>query len=101
MFLFRNRYSFDYYFLHIIVPELVYTMLITIFLYFIILKINQRLEAIEKGVQVSLFDNIKEALRLFFKSRLTVAAILMIAIFSILLWRMFALQIVNGASISG
>ena len=48
MFLFRNRYSFDYYFLHIIVPELVYTMLITIFLYFIILKINQRLEAIEK-----------------------------------------------------
>ncbi|MGN0143117.1 MAG: rod shape-determining protein MreD [Roseburia sp.] len=48
MFLFRNRFSFDYYFLHIIVPELVYTMLATIFLYFIILKINQRLEAIEK-----------------------------------------------------
>ena len=45
-----------------------------------------------------MFDNIKEALRLFFKSRLTVAAILMIAIFSILLWRMFALQIVNGAA---
>lgn len=48
MFLFRNRYSFNYYFMHIIVPELVYTMLVTVFLYFIILKINQRLEAIEK-----------------------------------------------------
>ena len=30
------------------IPELVYTMVITIFLYFIILKINQKLEAIEK-----------------------------------------------------
>jgi rod shape-determining protein MreD len=48
MFLFRNRFSFAYYFMHIIIPELVYTMVVTIFLYFIILKINQRLEAIEK-----------------------------------------------------
>ena len=48
LFLFRNRYDFSYYFLHIMIPELVYTMVITIFLYFIILKINQRLEAIEK-----------------------------------------------------
>ena len=48
LFLFRNRYDFQYYLLHIILPELVYTMLITIFLYFILLKINQRLEAIEK-----------------------------------------------------
>lgn len=29
-------------------PELVYTMLITIFLYVIILKVNQRLETLEK-----------------------------------------------------
>ena len=48
LFLFRNRYDFSYYFLHIMIPELVYTMVITIFLYFIILKINQRLEVIEK-----------------------------------------------------
>ena len=48
LFLFRNRYDIRYYFLHILVPELVYTMVITIFLYFIILKINQRLEVIEK-----------------------------------------------------
>lgn len=47
-FLFRNRFDFQYYFMNIILPELVYTMLITIFLYFIILKINQRLEVIEK-----------------------------------------------------
>ena len=48
LFLFRNRYDFSYYFLHIMIPELLYTMVITIFLYFIILKINQRLEVIEK-----------------------------------------------------
>lgn len=48
LFLFRNRYDFRYYFLNLMVPELVYTMVITIFLYVIILKINQRLEVIEK-----------------------------------------------------
>lgn len=48
MFLFRNRYDFVYYLTNIMLPELVYTMVITIFLYFIILKINQRLEVIEK-----------------------------------------------------
>lgn len=48
MFLFRNRYNFNYYFLQLMLPELVYTMVVTIFLYFIILKINQRLEVIEK-----------------------------------------------------
>lgn len=48
LFLFRNRYDFRYYFLNLMVPELVYTMVITIFLYMIILKINQRLEVIEK-----------------------------------------------------
>lgn len=48
LFLFRNRYDFNYYFLHLMIPELVYTMVVTIFLYFIILKVNQRLETIEK-----------------------------------------------------
>lgn len=48
LFLFRNRYEFGYYFMNIIIPELVYTMLVTIVLYMILLKINQRLELIEK-----------------------------------------------------
>ncbi len=48
LFLFRNRYDVRYYLMHVILPELVYTMVITIFLYFVILKINQRLEVIEK-----------------------------------------------------
>lgn len=47
-FLFRNRFEFHYYWLHIILPELIYTMVVTIFLYMIILKMNQRLEVIEK-----------------------------------------------------
>ena len=48
LFFLRGRFQFGYYFWHIIMPELVYTILVTIALYFIILKINQRLEAIEK-----------------------------------------------------
>lgn len=48
MFLFRNRYDFSYYFLQLMLPELVYTMVVTIFLYMILLKLNQRLENVEK-----------------------------------------------------
>ena len=47
-FLFRNKYQFGYYLMNIILPEFVYTMLVTIVLYMILLKINQRLELIEK-----------------------------------------------------
>lgn len=43
-----------------------------------------------------MFDNIKEVLRMFVKSRLAVASVLMICLFSLLLWRMFDLQIVKG-----
>ena len=48
MFLFRGRFDIGYYVGSIIVPELVYTMVIAIFLYFILLKINQKVEAYEK-----------------------------------------------------
>jgi rod shape-determining protein MreD len=48
MFLTRKRTDFLYYFTSIIIPELIYTMVITIFLYFILLKINQWLEEYEK-----------------------------------------------------
>lgn len=48
MFLTRRRYHFLYYLRAVILPELVYTMVITIFLYFILLKVNQKLEAYEK-----------------------------------------------------
>ena len=48
LFLTRSRYDFGYYFMNVIIPELVYTMVITIFLYLILLKINQKLENYEK-----------------------------------------------------
>lgn len=48
LFLFRKQFEFHYYLIHIIIPELVYTILITIFLYFILLRINQKLELAEK-----------------------------------------------------
>ena len=48
LFLTRSRFDFGYYFTNIILPELVYTMIITLFLYLLLLKINQKLEAYEK-----------------------------------------------------
>ena len=48
LFLTRSRYDFGYYLGNVIVPELVYTTIITIFLYLLLLKINQKLEAYEK-----------------------------------------------------
>ena len=48
LFLFGGKFDILYYQLNIMIPELVYTMVVTIFLYFIILKINQKLETIEK-----------------------------------------------------
>ena len=47
-FLLRGRFAFRYYLMHIIMPELVYTILVTVFLYFILLQINQKLERAEK-----------------------------------------------------
>lgn len=48
MFLMRGRFNFLYYMRSIILPEFVYTMLVTIFLYFILLKVNQMLENYER-----------------------------------------------------
>lgn len=48
LFLFRGRFEFVYYLVHIIIPELIYTILITLVLYRAILLINNKLEEIEK-----------------------------------------------------
>lgn len=48
LFFFRGKFQIGYYIQHIILPELVYTMMVTIVLYMIILKVNQRLELVEK-----------------------------------------------------
>lgn len=48
LFVFRGEFDFFFYLVNIIVPELVYTLVVSIILYLIILKINQRLEAYEK-----------------------------------------------------
>lgn len=48
MFLLRGRLNFPFYFRTIILPEMVYTTVVTLLLYPVILKINVRLEAREK-----------------------------------------------------
>lgn len=48
MFLLKGRFNFPYYFTRVILPEALYTIVITMFLYPLILTINQKLEAREK-----------------------------------------------------
>lgn len=48
MFLLRGRFNFPYYFTRVILPEALYTIVVTMFLYPLILKVNQKLEAMEK-----------------------------------------------------
>lgn len=48
LFLLRGRFEFQYYFAHIILPEIVYTIAVTLFLYPLILWINTQLEKGEK-----------------------------------------------------
>lgn len=47
-FLMRKQFAFGYYFFNVIMPEAVYTILVSIFLYYIILKINQWFDKDEK-----------------------------------------------------
>ena len=48
MFMLRGRFQFTYYFSHVILPEALYTTVVTLFLYPLILKVNEKLEAYEK-----------------------------------------------------
>ncbi|MCR4587181.1 MAG: rod shape-determining protein MreD [Lachnospiraceae bacterium] len=53
MFVLRSRFDFEYYLTKVILPELLYTILVTLFLYPVILFINNRLDPKEvKGSDV-------------------------------------------------
>lgn len=49
MFLLRGRFHFSFYLLHVIIPEAVYTLLIALLLYPLLLWVHNRLERKEKG----------------------------------------------------
>lgn len=48
MFLLRSRFHFPYYLVHIILPEVVYTIVVTILIYPVILFINKKFVALEQ-----------------------------------------------------
>ncbi len=48
MFMMRSEFDFPYYFSHIIIPELIYTILVAIVLYPLIRLMNHRMETEEK-----------------------------------------------------
>ena len=48
LFAIRSQYDFYYYLMNIILPEVVYTLLVSIFVYYTILKLNNWVEKLEK-----------------------------------------------------
>lgn len=48
LFLLRSKFNFSFYFVHVILPEIVYTILVTLVFYKIILWVNEKLEIREK-----------------------------------------------------
>jgi len=48
LFLLRGRLNLPFYFTRVILPEMLYTIVVTIFLYPLILKVNEKLETREK-----------------------------------------------------
>ena len=54
LFLLRGRFHFPFYFTHVIIPETVYTIIVTLFLYPLILWIYKRLLKAEKGSENSI-----------------------------------------------
>ena len=48
MFVLRSKFDYLYYLKNIIIPELIYTIFVTLILYQLILSLNQKLEADEK-----------------------------------------------------
>ena len=49
MFIMRSKFHYFYYLKSVIIPEVIYTALVTLVLYQVILFINKKLEAEEKG----------------------------------------------------
>ena len=47
-FMLRGKFQFTYYFTHVILPEALYTIVVTLFLYPVVLRVNKGLEAREK-----------------------------------------------------
>lgn len=47
LFLLRGRLDFGFYFVHVIIPECIYTIIVTVFLYPLIFLINKLLERVE------------------------------------------------------
>lgn len=48
-YLLRNRLDFGFYFLHVILPEVVYTMIMTLIIYKPLVRINRWLKRMEEG----------------------------------------------------
>lgn len=48
MFMFRNKFDIGFYMMHVIIPEVVYTALVAIFYYPIILKVNNAIDEREQ-----------------------------------------------------
>ncbi|WP_026494689.1 rod shape-determining protein MreD [Butyrivibrio sp. WCD3002] len=48
LFMFRNKFDLNYYMMHVIIPEVVYTSLVAIFIYPVLNRMNTRIEDYEQ-----------------------------------------------------
>lgn len=60
MFLLRSEFEFGFYFARIILPELIYTVVLTLVLYRLIRRLNRRLEAMEADTSTAVPYLLKE-----------------------------------------
>ncbi len=79
-------------------PEIVYTIFVTVFLYPVILLLNRTPDDADKRSDHWFAKRIKESLFDMVTSRLLLLFIIFIAMAAVLIYRIFDLQIVNGES---
>lgn len=60
LFLLRGRFQFGFYFKSVILPEIVYTIFVTVFLYPVILLLNRTPDDADKGVTTGLLKELKK-----------------------------------------
>ncbi len=80
----QSDFHFLYYLGHLIIPEMLYTVILTLIVYQIILRINRKLVEEEKGVQAGLFnilEHIKETVIRLVKSRMFIASVVFCVLF--------------------
>lgn len=103
-YLMRNRLNLGYYISTVIMPETIYTVVVTIFAYIFVYYINRKLDSIDKKRKAKMlkeqladfFKDLGYILKKIFTSRMVPFAAAGAVLFAILIIKLFNMQIVHG-----